>query len=236
MGGDIKDVLIEFDPRGSLATTHESQGSDLGLFAGFMGWEPSDKRVTSASQAVREAGINVKFRIREYDAQHPNTYKLHLRSDEQTHEIVAVSTGGGMIEITQLDGFQLSLAGDFYETLILIDDKGHELLGFLNDLIEADQVLFQEKDRVCLIDVKSQSFISREIITQLSMQFPGALIREIAPLLPVLSRSDIELPFTTYAELLGYNQDKNLDLWQLALHYESARGNLTKEKVIEVMR
>ena len=236
MGGDIKDVLIEFDPRGSLATTHESQGSDLGLFAGFMGWEPSDKRVTSASQAVREAGINVKFRILEYDAQHPNSYKLHLRSDEQTHEIVAVSTGGGMIEITQLDGFQLSLAGDFYETLILIDDKGHELIGFLNDLIEADQVLFQEKDRVCLIDVKSQSFISREIITQLSMQFPGALIREIAPLLPVLSRSDIELPFTTYAELLGYNQDKNLDLWQLALHYESARGNLTKEKVIEVMR
>ena len=39
MGGDIDAVLIEFDPVGSLATTHESQGSDMGLFAGFLGWE-----------------------------------------------------------------------------------------------------------------------------------------------------------------------------------------------------
>ena len=37
MGGEIQDVLIEFDPDGSLATTHESQGSDMGLFGGLLG-------------------------------------------------------------------------------------------------------------------------------------------------------------------------------------------------------
>ena len=30
MGGEISDILIQFDPNGSLATTHESQGSDMG--------------------------------------------------------------------------------------------------------------------------------------------------------------------------------------------------------------
>ena len=37
MDGNIKDILIEFDPEGSLATTHKSQGSDMGLFGGFLG-------------------------------------------------------------------------------------------------------------------------------------------------------------------------------------------------------
>lgn len=37
MDADLQDILIEFDPSGSLATTHNSQGSDMGLFGGFMG-------------------------------------------------------------------------------------------------------------------------------------------------------------------------------------------------------
>ena len=35
MDGDLKEVLVEFDPNGSLVTTHHSQGSDMGLFGGF---------------------------------------------------------------------------------------------------------------------------------------------------------------------------------------------------------
>ena len=36
MGGEIREVLVEFHPDGSLATTHESQGSDMGFFGGFL--------------------------------------------------------------------------------------------------------------------------------------------------------------------------------------------------------
>lgn len=35
MDGDIEDVYIEFDPNGSLATTHSGQGSDMGCSADF---------------------------------------------------------------------------------------------------------------------------------------------------------------------------------------------------------
>ena len=38
MDGQMNHILIEFDPNGSLATTHKSQGSDMGLFGGFLGW------------------------------------------------------------------------------------------------------------------------------------------------------------------------------------------------------
>ena len=37
MGGRIEHVRVEFDAKGSLAFTHESQGSDIDLFGGLLG-------------------------------------------------------------------------------------------------------------------------------------------------------------------------------------------------------
>ena len=34
---EITDVFVKFDREGSLPTTHESQGSDIGLFGGLLG-------------------------------------------------------------------------------------------------------------------------------------------------------------------------------------------------------
>jgi L-serine dehydratase len=58
----------------------------------------------------------------------------------------------------------------------------------------------------------------------------------VAPVLPVLSHKNIRVPFITCAELLAYNQDRHLPLWELAMHYESARGNLSQAQVFEQMR
>ena len=45
MEGEIAEVLVEFDRAGSLPTTHESQGSDMGLFGGLLGWDADDERL-----------------------------------------------------------------------------------------------------------------------------------------------------------------------------------------------
>jgi len=42
MDGRLEEVTIAFDSNSSLATTHESQGSDMGLFGGFLGWHATD--------------------------------------------------------------------------------------------------------------------------------------------------------------------------------------------------
>ena len=39
MNGKINRVSLFIDPNGSLATTHESQGSDMGLMGGLLGWD-----------------------------------------------------------------------------------------------------------------------------------------------------------------------------------------------------
>ena len=120
MDSDIKNVVVDYDPNGSLVTTHLSQGSDLGLTGGILGWETDDARLPNYRDEVAKAGIKIEVRYLDYGAEHPNTYRLALRSDNKEHTMTAISTGGGMIEVQQLDGVPVSLKGDYFETLIFL--------------------------------------------------------------------------------------------------------------------
>ena len=235
MDGEIKDVLIEFDPDGSLATTHESQGSDMGLFGGLLGWDATDERLANSPKAIREAGINVSIEINSIDANHPNTYKIMIVNSRETRIVTAISTGGGIIEAIEIDSIKVSMAGDYFETLIYFEADGNKLLSHLNKNISADEIHLLSGESYQFIEIKTQAFLGQEKITELYSQFDIQAIKQIAPVLPVLSRKAVEVPFINCDEMLAYNQDKNLDLWELAVHYERARGALTEDQVLEKM-
>ena len=63
MGGTLTEVLVEYDPDGSLVTTHESQGSDLGLFGGLLGWDTDDERLPEYREEIAKAGIEVDRKV-----------------------------------------------------------------------------------------------------------------------------------------------------------------------------
>ena len=77
MDGRIEEVLIEFDSQGSLATTHTSQGSDMGLFGGLLGWDVIDERLAGSPDAIRAAGIQVNLEIKDLGA----CASQHLQAD-----------------------------------------------------------------------------------------------------------------------------------------------------------
>jgi L-serine dehydratase len=235
MDGEIEDVLVEFDPDGSLATTHASQGSDMGLYAGLLGWDTTDARLLSSPEALQSAGIKVRIVITPIKAQHPNTYRMTVTNSKEQHIITAISTGGGIIEVTEIDGVRVSMAGDYYETLISAGSAGDNLLAYLRENITADEILLLREESTCLVEIKSQRFLAQETIFALRTQFDINFIKQIAPVLPVLSHADIKVPFITCAEMLAYNRDRHLDLWELAVHYECARGVLSPEQVLEKM-
>ena len=236
MDGRIEEVLIEFDPRGSLATTHDSQGSDMGLFAGLLGWEADEEDLVNSRKAVREAGIRAEISIVEYDAGHPNTYRLTLKNRRETHEMVAVSTGGGMVEVTRLDGTPLSMAGDYFETLVYVDAHAREIAAYLEEHAFADHVLVCEGPGASFIEVKGQGGAGGALLRALSAMEGVTAVKTVSPVLPTLSRKDLEVPFITCGEMLASNEGGNLDLWELALRYESARGNVPEDIVFEKMR
>ncbi len=235
MDGNIQHILIEFDPQGSLATTHKAQGSDMGLFGGFLGWEAYDERLPHAEEYLDAAGIEVEFVISPLIiSKHPNTYQITLSSTQEVHRLVAISTGGGMIEVIAIDGAPVDMAGDYFETLIYTNES-ERLIGFIENNFACDAIeLHSGPDP--FIKVKAQNFLPETIRKHL-FDFPGvSSIKQLAPVLPVLSRKNMEVPFITCQEMLTFNAGKNLSLWELALAYESARGNLTQEAVFEKMR
>ena len=78
MDGQFAGLLVEFDRNGSLPTTHESQGSDMGLFGGLMGWDAADERLAGSPEALREAGVQIRIETVDAADEHPNTYHLTL--------------------------------------------------------------------------------------------------------------------------------------------------------------
>ena len=206
MDGEITEVLVEFDREGSLPTTHESQGSDMGLFGGLLGWEADDERLPNSAQALEGAGINLRIETVDVGDPHPNTYRLTLKNDHETHTLIAISTGGGMIEVIEIDGVPLRMDGGWHETLIWQ----------------------QTGDGVRLVQIQSDG--SNE-----SDGSDGSVVRHLSPVLPVPSRNDIRVPFTSCADMLTQDGPQNTPLWQLAIEYERARGNFTEREVIDKM-
>lgn len=234
MDGDIEEVYIEFDPNGSLATTHKGQGSDMGLFGGFMGWEADDERLPNYLAAIEEAGIRIKIDIHAIGATHPNTYQITLKNSKETRKVIAISTGGGMIEVLEIDGATVSMAGDFYQTLVYCTSPS-TLMVQIEGEFTYDEMEFREGNP-SFIELKSNRFLPEDLEASLLDMDEVLFIKKLHPVLPVLARKDLKVPFITCNEMLEYNKDRNLELWQLALAYESMRGGISEEEVFEKMR
>jgi L-serine dehydratase len=191
--------------------------------------------LANSPKAIQEAGIKVKIEITPIDADHPNTYKMTVTNSRETHTITALSTGGGIIEVIEIDGFKVSMAGDYYETLIYSKSDQDRLLAHLKENVSADEIHILSGEAAQLIEIKSQKFLDQEIISELRSKFDIQSIKQIMPVLPILSFQGIEVPFITCAEMLAYNHNKNLDLWELAVHYERSRGGITDDQVTQKM-
>ena len=235
MDADFQEILIEFDRQGSLPTTHESQGSDMGLFGGLLGWDAADERLPGSPQALRDAGVQVRIAIVDAGDEHPNTYRLTLRNGREQHSLRAISTGGGMMEVINVDGFAVSFSGDCHETLLRVDGDGQAVVRRLAELVEADAILLHASAGQKLIEVKAAQFLSEETIAALGLGTSLRQVNRLGPVLPVSSRKGTRVPFTTCEEMLRYDAGRNTPLWKLAAEYEMARGDLTEPEVIARM-
>lgn len=234
MDENIKDIFIEFDPKGSLATTHKSQGSDMGLFGGFLGWEAYDERLPESERYILTAGINVQISIVDIGADHPNTYKITLYNHRETRRLTAISTGGGMIEVIAIDGIPVSMSGDYFETLIYCINP-EKVICYLQEFATADEINFH-RGEISFIEIKSQAFLENTVYKELLAMEDVLFIKQLHPVLPIMARKNLQVPFITCNEMLNYNKGKNKSLWELAVDYEMARGNISAAEVWEKMR
>lgn len=247
VGGTPTTLLVEFDRTGSLPTTHDSQGSDMGLFGGLLGWDADDPRLPKSAEALRAAGTDVRIETVDVGDPHPNTYRLTLSRSDHRHSLRAISTGGGMIEVIAIDEIPLSIHGDYHETLLAISAgestaearaAAERLVAAITALapgFEPDAVAVAAADHGLFVQVKTHGPLPADVQATLEAMPGVAAVASLAPVLPVRSRRGMSVPFSSAAELLAVDAGRGIPLWQHAVAYEMARGGLTEREVIDRM-
>lgn len=235
MDGNISEVVIEFDPEGSLSTTHKAQGSDMGLFGGFLGWEADDERLENAVDHIATSGIQIDFKLNKLEFDHPNTYKITLTNSYEQRELIAISTGGGMIEIVSIDGCEVWMDGGYFETLIFVT-KSEAVVDYVKNSVEYDDLQVHHQGLSTFVEIKSAVALNEVLLEEIRNLDQVLDVKQLKPVLPILSRKNLEVPFITCDAMMKYNEGKDLELWELALAYECARGNISSEEVLRKMR
>ena len=113
-------VRAEINLHGSFARTYRGHGTDKALIAGILGFAPEDERIREALQIARDHGLEFSFQTVNLEEAHPNTAVIYLvgRSG-RTARVRGASVGGGNIMISNIDGYQVELTGQ-YPALITI--------------------------------------------------------------------------------------------------------------------
>jgi len=116
VGDNIKRVT--FYLHGSFAKTYRGHGTDKALVGGILGFDTDDPRIRNSFDIAKKEGIEFEFVETDLGDVHPNTVKMKIEmNDDNLHEIMGSSIGGGTIVITEIDGLRLEFTGN-YPTLI----------------------------------------------------------------------------------------------------------------------
>lgn len=114
---------------GSFAATGSGHATDRALTSGILGMAPDDARLPQAPELAAQAGIEIHFVIEDFGpTAHPNSARIELTTtDGQKLVLAGASLGGGIIEVSELDGYATSFRCDLHTMVCYHEDRS----GFL---------------------------------------------------------------------------------------------------------
>lgn len=121
LGCRPEEVLIEL--HGSFATTGRGHGTDKALLAGLMGMDTADENIRDSLTLAEKTGMKVRFkRIDLGEDVHPNTVRLTLKGGGGEMELIASSVGGGMVKVTEVQGYPVEFTGEMDTLMVIAND------------------------------------------------------------------------------------------------------------------
>lgn len=155
---------------GSFAKTYKGHGTDVAIVGGILDFDTFDERIPTSLQLAEEAGIEVTFSVEEAVPEHPNTVRIKLFDDEKDLELVGISIGGGTIEITELNSFQLKLSGEHPAILVVHNDQFGVISAVTQILANHEinighmEVSRKEKGKMALMVIEVDQKIQQDLI------------------------------------------------------------------------
>jgi L-serine dehydratase len=190
---------------------------------------------------AKERRMDIHFEITDFENTHPNTYKIYVENDKkQIFRFIVISTGGGMIEFVNLNGYEVSLRGDFFETLICFNTPSAGQIEIFVDNLKnltdhSELTLSHQGSDGFLINIKSRDPYLEKAKGIIDNFTDVSWIRQADPVMPVLGGENEDLPFSSADEMMKFADLYNLDLADLAIRYESARSGMEPAKVFLMM-
>lgn len=233
IGGDPGKVVVSYHQNDALATTHESQGSDMGMRGGILGFEADDPRLLEAETHLAEAGIEISFTVGNSGKSIANLYQIELHTQDEIMAVEAVSTGGGMIRLLEVNGTAVSMEGDWYETLIW--SKKADVLQRISEKAQwAEQALLHQGAQP-ILELRSSQAPGEAWIAQIRNLPEVHRLRLLLPVLPILATGKEKVPFHSCKEMLEFHASESSDSWEVALAYESLRGGISRPEARKMM-
>lgn len=109
---------VYFKLYNSFAQTGFGHGTEKGLLAGILGYQVSDTRIKNVFETVSD--IEYKYEYGEDLSRHPNSVDIVINDDMK---ISGNSIGAGEIKITEINGFSVSISGNYHTILLMYKDK-----------------------------------------------------------------------------------------------------------------
>ncbi|MDH3710428.1 MAG: L-serine ammonia-lyase, iron-sulfur-dependent subunit beta [Cyclobacteriaceae bacterium] len=122
----------------SFARTYEGHGSDKAAIAGLLDFKTDDKRIKESFEHAQKKGLDYKFKsVGNASNLHPNTIKLKLTAKNTETTIIGESLGGGVINISEVNGYKAHFSARLHTLIITADDvKG--TIAFISNILSND--------------------------------------------------------------------------------------------------
>ncbi len=120
-GEQPEEVEITFF--GSFGHTYKGHGTDLAMIAGLLGRSTANEDIRYAYEIAEQEGMKVDIRVSDRNAGHPNTAHIVMHAGNRTMSVTGRSIGGGMIDIVEVDGFDIHVSCDNPIVLVFHIDR-----------------------------------------------------------------------------------------------------------------
>jgi L-serine dehydratase len=158
---------------GSFAQTYKGHGTDVAIIGGLLDFDTDDVRIINAIDIAKERGIKLRFIEEDALTDHPNTARVIIGDDKGELELVGISIGGGKIEVTELNGFELKLSGNHPAILVVHNDRFGTIASVSNVLAKYEinighmEVSRKEKGKLALMTIEVDQNIEDKILHEL---------------------------------------------------------------------
>lgn len=125
----------------SFAETGKGHGTDRAIIGGLLGMAVDDVAIPRAFEEAARRGMHFSFESKSDPEKHPNTAEIVFAGGDggAPFRVIGVSTGGGKIKLTDINGSKVDFSGR-HNVLLLTYRDMPGMIGFIGDTLGSRQI------------------------------------------------------------------------------------------------